>query len=99
MASHYDLKNHLKVPFPSDDLVFSSSGVLFQAVGCDLVSKVGEAVPVSRTAIDPLQLQVSRYINWSARDIPFQADDSLASVWLKSNMMFSYGCAKVRITT
>ena len=45
---------------PNDDLVFSSSGVLFQAVGCDLVGKVGEAVPVSGTAIVPLQLQVSR---------------------------------------
>ena len=60
MAGHYDLKKCLKVPFPSDDLVFSSSGVLFQAVGCDLVGKVGEAVPVSGTAIDPLELQVSR---------------------------------------
>ena len=36
------------------DLVFSSSGVLFQAVGCDLVGKVREAVPVSGTAIVPL---------------------------------------------
>ena len=52
-----------KVPqsaFPSDNLVFSSSGVLFQAVSCDLVGKIREAVPVSETAIDPLRLQVSR---------------------------------------
>ena len=41
-------KNHLKVPFPSDNLVFSSSGVLFWAVSCDLVGKVREAVPVSK---------------------------------------------------
>ena len=37
-----------------------SSEVLFQAVSCDLVDKVGEAVPVSGTAIVPLPLQVSR---------------------------------------
>ena len=37
-----------------------SSEVLFWAVSCDLVGKVGEAVPVSGTAIVPLQLQVSR---------------------------------------
>ena len=41
-----------------------SSEVLFQAVSCDLVGKVREAVPVSETAIVPLQLQVRRYINW-----------------------------------
>ena len=65
MSGHCDSKNCLKVPFPSDDLVInSSSGVLFWAVGCDLVGKVREAVPVSETAIVPLQLQVSRYINW-----------------------------------
>ena len=44
-------KTASKVPSPSDDLVInSSSGVLFRAVGCNLVGKVGEAVPVSRTA-------------------------------------------------
>ena len=48
----------------SDNLVFSSSGVLFQAVGCDLEGEGREAVPVSETAIVPLQLQVSRHINW-----------------------------------
>ena len=37
-----------------------SSEVLFRAVSCDLVGKVREAVPVSGTAIVPLQLQVSR---------------------------------------
>ena len=41
-------KNHLKLPFPSDNLVFSSSGVLFWAVSCDLVGMVREAVPVSK---------------------------------------------------
>ena len=40
-----------------------SSEVLFQAVGCDLVGKAREAVPVSGTAIVPLQLQVVE-INW-----------------------------------
>ena len=45
-------------------MINSSSGVLFWAVSCDLVGKVREAVPVSETAIVPLQLQVSRYINW-----------------------------------
>ena len=61
MSGHCDLKKHLKVPSPIDDLVInSSSGVLFWAVGCDLVGKVGEAVPVSGTAIVPLGLQVSR---------------------------------------
>ena len=64
MAGHYDLINHIKVPFPNDNLVFSSSGVLFQAVSCDLVGKAKEAVHVSETAIVPLQLQVSRHINW-----------------------------------
>ena len=50
-----------KVPFPCDSPVINvSSEVLFWAVGCDLVGKVGEAVPVSGTAIVPLQLQVSR---------------------------------------
>ena len=43
-----------------DSLVINvSSEVLFWAVGCDLVGKVEEAVPVSGTAIVPLQLQVS----------------------------------------
>ena len=37
-----------------------SSEVLFRAVGCDLVGKVGEAGPVSGTAIVLLRLQVSR---------------------------------------
>ena len=51
----------LKVPPPCDSPVINvSSEVLFQAVGCDLVGKVGEAVAVSGTAIVPLQLQVSR---------------------------------------
>ena len=52
------------MPFPSDNLVFSSSGVLFWAVSCDLVGKVREAVPVSETAIVPLVRQVSRQIKW-----------------------------------
>ena len=64
MASHCDLKNHLKVPFPSDNLVFSLSGVLFQAGSCDLVGMLREVVPVSKTAIVPLVIQVSRQINW-----------------------------------
>ena len=41
-------------------MINSSSEVLFQAVSCDLVDKVGEAVPVSETATVPLRLQVSR---------------------------------------
>ena len=64
MAGHCDSKNCLNVPFPSDNLVFSSSGVLFQAVSYNLVGKVREAVPVSETAIVPLVIQVSRLINW-----------------------------------
>ena len=64
MAGHCDSKNHLKVSFPSDNLVFSSSGVLFWAVSCDLVGRVREAVPVSETAIVPLEIQISRHINW-----------------------------------
>ena len=65
MSGHYDSKNHLKVPSPCDSCVINvSSEVLFWAVGCDLVGKVREAVPVSETAIVPLQLQVRRYINW-----------------------------------
>ena len=65
MSGHCDSKNHLKVPSPCDSLVInSSSGVLFWAVSCDLVGKVREAVPVNETAIVPVQLQVSRYINW-----------------------------------
>ena len=39
-----------------------SSEVLFRADSCDLLGKVREVVPVSETAIVPLQLQVSRYI-------------------------------------
>ena len=62
MTGHYDSKNCLKVPLPSDDLVFSSSGVLFWAVSCDLVGMVREDVPVSETAIVTLQIQVSRQI-------------------------------------
>ena len=52
------------MPFPSDNLVFSSSGVLFWAVSCDLVGKGREAVPVSQTAIDPLEYRyVDRLFN------------------------------------
>ena len=64
MAGHFDSKNCLKVPFLNDNLVFSSSGVLFQAVNCDLVGMFREAVPVSETAIIPLVKQVSRQIKW-----------------------------------
>ena len=50
-----------RVPSPCDSPVINvSSEVLFWAVSCDLVGKVGEAVPVSGTAIVPLRLQVSR---------------------------------------
>ena len=65
MSGHDDSKNCLKVPSPCDSCVINvSSEVLFWAVSCDLVGKVREAVPVSETAIVPLQLQVSRCINW-----------------------------------
>ena len=58
---HCDSKNRLKVPSPCDSPVINvSSEVLFRAVSGDLVGKVGEAVPVSGTAIVPLRLQVSR---------------------------------------
>ena len=50
--------------FSNDNLVFSSSGVLFWAVSCDLVGIDREAVPVSETAIVPLVKQVSRQIKW-----------------------------------
>ena len=56
-------KNHLMVPSPCDSCVINvSSEVLLWADSCDLVGKVREAVPVSKTVIVPLQLQVSRYI-------------------------------------
>ena len=49
------------MPSPCDSPVINVSyEVLFWAVGCDLVGKVGEVVPVSGTAIVTLRLQVSR---------------------------------------